>query len=290
MAVSGDIGEDAAVLGHPTAMPRSAASVNQGGDGRLTKRVGFPGAGKRVFNAVPEQMAVSGDIGEDAAVLGYPTDIIAAIGKLRGYISVQNDKIVDKIESLSARIESILLVRNDSPNLGNAEYEALHILSATSHEELKCIELEFYSNAEYRKFLVEYLKKRSSNLMYKCSGGDQISAATTNCINDCCTSLMTNELAVKYSMTGRFSGKVAFEATFPCAIDIILVAINEKVLPGSVIDLAKAKNRIGEWLRQAKRRTEEEKAARAAQYLASMNPGFEWNGSALCFGNDFEPC
>ncbi|XP_046408730.1 uncharacterized protein LOC124173255 [Ischnura elegans] len=73
MGLSRHIGEDATVLRHPTAMPRSAASVNQGGDGRLTKRVGFPGAGKRVFNAVPEQMAVSGDIGEDAAVLGHPT-------------------------------------------------------------------------------------------------------------------------------------------------------------------------------------------------------------------------
>lgn len=41
------------------------------------------------------------------------------------------------------------------------------------------------------------------------------------------------------------------------------------------MDLPKVKNRMGEWLRQAKRRTDEGKAARAAQYLALNNANME---------------
>lgn len=82
------------------------------------------------------------------------SDVMAAIGKLKGHVSVENMKITDKIESLTARLDSFLLLQSTSVHLGNTDFESLHMLPATTHEELKCIELELHSNVEYRKFLV----------------------------------------------------------------------------------------------------------------------------------------
>ncbi|XP_046392449.1 uncharacterized protein LOC124160607 [Ischnura elegans] len=190
-------------------------------------------------------------------------DVMSAIQKMNGQMVMEHTSLSKKIDALTVRLDAVLQQKGGASGASpyRSDYESLHELPATSETDLLAVEHDIKIDLEYRRFLVDYLKKR-------CSSPLPGSSSVTRCVNDCCIALLTNELATRYSMTGRSHSKTSFSAKFPNLIHAICLTVKEKGEGVFDPSIQEVRSRMGEWMRQAMRRTEAGKAARIAYYEA----------------------